>query len=183
MKLADWMAHTKDLEAFKATQEVRLAGVPQDPSGYQLEAPADLKLPDGMAIDLNPDLPEWKAAREFAHAQGMDQNGFNAMVKAYAGIKAQEAASYAEAMKAEMAKIGPNAPQVLDAVRASLVSHIGEGRARALALGVQSAEGLQGLQMLLSKLSSSGVQPPQPGGLPAQERSLAERLYPTMAKR
>lgn len=182
LKTDEWIKHTKELEAFKAAQDVRLAGVPEKPDGYQIEAPADLKLPEGVSIDLDPARPEWKVAREIAHGLKLDQAGFNQLVKAHVELKAQEFSIAQQAVQEEMKKVGSNAAQVIDSVRVSLVSHIGEGRARALALGVSSAEGLQGLQMLLSKLSSSGVTPASPAASnPGREKSLAEIFYPSMA--
>lgn len=181
VKFDEFTAYAKELEGYKAAEAVRLAAVPEKPDGYKVEVPADLKLPEGVTIDTDESRPEWQAARQIAHDLKLDQTGFNSMVKAYVGMKAQEAAATAEAVQAEMSKLGSSGPARIDAVGSALTGMVGPQRAAALARSISSAEGLEGLEMLLRSVSGSGASPFSAMGREPAAKGISEEQYASMS--
>lgn len=181
VKFKELAEYTKGIEDYKAAEAVRLAAVPEKPDGYKIEVPADLKLPEGLEIDTNPDNPEWQMGRALAHQLKLDQTGFNDLVKAYAQIKAAEFTAADEFAKAEMGKLGSKGADRIDAAAAALTGLVGAERAAALGRSISSAAGLEAVEMLLRQVSGSGATPFNALGRETPNAGPSEEEYARMS--
>jgi len=93
-----------------ADEALRKATLPATPADYKIELPADFKPPAGVEMKLNPADPAFEAARNWAHAQGIDQAAFSELIGVYGAHQAREHATIQAAAAAEVAKDGRQRP-------------------------------------------------------------------------
>jgi len=109
-KVEDIKALFADADAARA----RAAGVPKAPGEYKAELPKIDGLPEGLQIDVND--PRFKAAAEFAHAAGLSQKDFSAMLGFEAQRLMAQQRAIADAIKARDEALGPNKAARIDAL-------------------------------------------------------------------
>jgi hypothetical protein len=97
-----------DLLKHKGETDLRRAAVPADPSQYKIEA-KDVVLPPGMDWRFNEADPALAAARTWAHSVGLTQDQFAGLLGQYASMEAAKEATFQNAMKGELEKLGANA--------------------------------------------------------------------------
>jgi hypothetical protein len=73
----------KDLLAFKSAEDSRRLTAPQKAEDFKLELPADLKMPEGVTFQFNPNDPAIEPARQFALRNNLSQQQFSEMVEVY----------------------------------------------------------------------------------------------------
>jgi hypothetical protein len=110
----------------QANDDLRKATLPATPDAYKAELPADLKLPGGLKYEFRADDPNLAAARNWAHAKGLDQGAFSELLGIYAGHEAQRQHEMATAQAQEVSKLGPNAPARVDAIARFLKAEVGD---------------------------------------------------------
>jgi hypothetical protein len=109
----------------QAVEDLRKATLPPTPADYKLALPENLKLPGGAEFKFDASDPGLAAAKNWAHAKGMPQSDFSEMMGLYASHVAQHDAMLAERSQAEIAKVGINAPQRVDAVGKWITGMVG----------------------------------------------------------
>jgi hypothetical protein len=109
-----------DLLAHRASEEARKAKVPADPALYKLELPKDFKVPAGVEIKLNPDLPEAIDLARWCHRNGLPQEAYSEIAAIYTITLAREAASIHSARNAEINKLGAKGVARVQAVETFL---------------------------------------------------------------
>jgi hypothetical protein len=109
---------------------LRAATRPASLEAYEAKLPADLKLPGGQSYTFNQNDPSLVAARNLAHAKGWSQQDFSEALGIFASHIAGEQAALAERSQQEIAKIGANGPQRVDAVSKWITGVVGEADAR-----------------------------------------------------
>lgn len=114
-----------DLSAFKAEQDVRKQSLPNAPDKYEIKNTPNFKAPEGVKFDWDMNDPGLKAAREIAHARGLDQETFSSLLDVYAANKIGESQKVGVAKTAELSKLGSAGPQRIDAVETWLKAKVG----------------------------------------------------------
>jgi hypothetical protein len=143
-----------------AAREARRATMPATAADYNLDLPADFKMPDGQSWHWNlsdPVLgPTIGLAKEFAHSVGLDQAAFSRMMALYASTQLHEGQLIAKARAAEVAKLGANAPIRVDAVNTFLRGHLGDDKARAITSGLHTAKQIEAFETLMQRFTNQG---------------------------
>ena len=116
--------------ARQAADDLRKATIPAAPEAYKTELPADFKPPAGIEYKFNEADPSLIAARNWAHSKGLSQADFSELLSLHASHVAGQEAVLQERARAEIAKVGPNAPQRVDAVGRWLDSFMGSADAK-----------------------------------------------------
>jgi hypothetical protein len=109
-------AELVDLLKFKADRLAQQVGVPPDPSGYKAELPAELQLPPGVKVEIDPKNPAIIDFFKYAHSRGYGQQDVSAMLGFFASHQAKEQAEFRAAIDAEVKKCGPNVTARVDAI-------------------------------------------------------------------
>ena len=85
----------KMLFAEKAARDLRATQVPKGPEGYAPTLPANLKLPDGVAVAIDAKDPAFADLTRVAHRAGLSQADFSDLIGIYAAKQATETAQLA----------------------------------------------------------------------------------------
>jgi hypothetical protein len=145
----------------KGASDSRRATLPATPGDYVLELPADFKLPDGVKFAWVTDHPVTgpliAAAREFAHAHGIDQAGFSKMMSLYAASVVHENAQIKTALDVEIAKLGATGSGRVDAISTWLRGVCGDTCARAIMQQAFRADFVVGLEKIASKMMNGNI--------------------------
>jgi hypothetical protein len=147
----------RELLAAKAERALRATQIPASAEGYQPTLPANLKLPDGVTVQIDAKDPAFVDLRNLAHSRGWDQDTFSAAIGIYAAKQAQESAQLRAAINAEIAKLGANGSQRIGALTTWLRSAVGDDSASALSQMMVSARHVEALEKLASKYLSGGA--------------------------
>jgi hypothetical protein len=152
----------KAILAEKAARDSRAATMPKDAASYDLSLPQDFQLPVGMS--------EWKwntedpvsaallgQAKEFAHAHGLDQPAFSKMLGLYASHQIADEQRFSEAKRAELSKLGPNAPTRVDAVVTWLQSQVGSKLADTVRRSLFTADQIVAFEKIMRNFVSQGI--------------------------
>jgi hypothetical protein len=115
-----------DALADRAQRQIVQAGLPRDPSGYEIKLPDGFKPPEGLEFQFNVDDPSLKQFRELAHRRGLDQATFSEALGIFAATKMGDLHEVSAAREAQMAKLGATGPQRLDAIETWFNSKIGD---------------------------------------------------------
>jgi hypothetical protein len=141
----------------QAQDDLRAATRPASPEGYEAKLPADLKLPGGQTYAFDQNNPSLVAARNLAHAKGWSQQDFSEALGIFASHIAGEQAALAERSQQEIAKIGTNGPQRVDAVGRWITGEVGEADARPIRATIVTDAHLRFYEKLMNKISSQGA--------------------------
>ncbi|HEY1433069.1 MAG TPA: hypothetical protein VGF39_15795 [Stellaceae bacterium] len=115
-------------------------------------------------------------ARQFAHANGISQEGFGKLLGIYAASRIGEQQQVATAAKAEVAKLGVNAPTRVDAVNTWLDAQIGSDLAGALRQMMVTSRSIEAFEGLIRRFVSQGVSGNPSGGRDATHGREPQRL-------
>jgi hypothetical protein len=145
-----------DLLKHKGETDLRRAAVPADPSQYKIEA-KNVVLPPGMEWRFNEADPALAAARTWAHANELSQDQFSSLLGQYASMEAAKEATFRNAMKAELDKLGANATVRVTALQTWLNGVVGGELAKSMCAGLFSEKQVRGLELLANKFASQGA--------------------------
>lgn len=163
VKTGDLWSKFRDLQA---KEDGRAAGVPAEAESYDLALPADFKVPEGIEVEIKNDDPLWADFQALGKKHGLTKDGFSEFVGAFAKyqIAAQEADinTFVEQKTA----LGANADARIKAAGDWLGANLPKTEAEALGGALISAEGVKGLERLISMKSgpttATKVNPPDP---------------------
>ena len=167
----------------QAQEDLKKATLPSTPEAYKAELAADLKLPGGIEYKFNDADPSMVAARNWAHAKGLSQGEFSEVLGIYASHVASEQAALAARSAAELAKVGVNAPQRVDAVGRWITGEMGEADAAPIRATLVTDAHLRFYEKLMQKVSSQGAASfsqshrtaPEAGGIPGYDKMSFEQ--------
>jgi hypothetical protein len=165
----------KGLMERHALEQSRRANTPADAASYNLDLPSDFVLPAGVG-EFKFDLENPVSAasigmlKEYSKSIGLSQPEFSRILGIYAGHHVSEQQKFAEAQRAEIAKLGVNAPTRVDAVTTWLEAQVGSDLAGALRKTMFTAKSVEAYERLLRNFTSQGV-----SGNPAVGRDGAPR--------
>jgi hypothetical protein len=148
----------RDLVSFKASEDSRKLTAPQKAEDFKLDLPADLKMPEGVTFQINPNDAAIEPARAFALRNNLSQQQFSEMLGLYAATQASDMVKFNAAKAAEVAKLGDAANARVDAVRGWLRATVPEhfnDLARVLELAPTAAT-VKGLETLMQRYVSQG---------------------------
>lgn len=159
LKHGEFKQHLDGLTAFKAAEDSRKLSVPK-PTEYKLEFAPDYTLPQGIEWKWDDEgkSPLIGQAREYAAANGINQEGFSKLLGLYAASRVGEIQQLNTAKAAELGRLGENANARVDAVRTWLKSVGGsdfDGLNRVLEMAPTAAT-VAGLEKLIQKFTSQG---------------------------
>jgi hypothetical protein len=150
----------KGLMERRGLEESRKATLPKDAASYNLDLPADFKLPDGVAWQWNLNDPVLTPligqAKEWAFANGVNQEGFSKMMSLFAASQIHEQQLINRARSAEVGKLGANAAIRVDAVTTFLRGHLGDAHAKAIQSGLHTAAQIQAFEALMTRFTNQG---------------------------
>jgi hypothetical protein len=141
----------------QSQDDLRAATRPASAEAYEAKLPADLKLPGGQTYTFNQNDPSLVAARNLAHAKGWSQQDFSEALGIFASHIAGEQAALAERSQQEIAKIGTNGPQRVDAVGRWITGEVGAADAAPIRATIVTDAHLRFYEKLMNKISSQGA--------------------------
>jgi transcriptional regulator with XRE-family HTH domain len=141
----------------QAQEDLRKATVPASAEAYEAKLPADLKLPGGQQFKIDASDPSLVAARNLAHAKGWSQQDFSEALGIFASHLAGQEFQLAERSRAELAKIGSNAPQRVDAASKWLDGFIGTADAAPIKATMVTASHLAFIEKVMAAFETQGV--------------------------
>jgi hypothetical protein len=167
----------------QAQEDLKKLTLPAAPEAYKAELPADLKLPGGVEYKFDQSNPSLVAARNWAHAKGLSQDEFSQVLGIYASHEAQQNAVLAERSAAEIAKVGINAPQRVDAVNRFIIAEMGADDAKSINALIVTDAMLRYHERMITKLSNQGAASfsqshrvaPETGGIPGFDKMSFEQ--------
>lgn len=145
----------------QAQDDLRKATLPATPEDYRLELPADFKAPGGVEFKLDEagNKATFDALRNYAHTKGWDNGTLSEVLGLYASHVAAQDAALAERSRAEIAKVGPNGPQRVDAVGRWITSMVGEADAKPIRATIVTDAHLRFYENVMQKINSQGTAP------------------------
>lgn len=141
----------------QATDDLRKATLPASPELYEAKLPEGLKLPAGVEYKFDQNDPSLIAARNLAHAKGWSQQDFSEALGIFASHIAGQEAQLAERARAEIAKVGPNAPQRVDFVGKWLDGFMGTADAKPIRATLVTDAHVRFVEKVIDKLTSQGA--------------------------
>jgi hypothetical protein len=141
----------------QAQDDLRKATVPPSPDAYELKISPDAKLPGNVEFKFDGNDPSLIAAKNWAHARGLDQGAFSEMLTLYASHVAQQQQVLATRAAAEVAKAGVNAPARVDAVGKWITAEMGEADAAPIRATLVTDSHLRFYERMMQKVSSQGT--------------------------
>jgi hypothetical protein len=167
----------------QAQDDLRKATIPPSPDAYRLEISPDAKLPGNVEFKFDGNDPGLIAAKNWAHARGLDQRAFSEMLTLYASHVAQQESVIAARSRQEVAKAGHNAPQRVDAVGKWITGEVGEADASPIKATIVTDAHLRFYEKLMNKVSSQGTASfsqqhraaPETSGIPGYDKMSFEQ--------
>jgi hypothetical protein len=151
-------ADVRELLALKADRALRQTQIPAGPEGYAPTLPQNLKLPEGVTVAIDNKDPAFADLTRVAHRAGLSQSDFSDLIGVYAAKQAAEANQLQTAIRAEIAKLGPNGSQRIGAITTWLRSAVGsDDLAKALSQMMVTAKHVEALEKLADKFMSGGA--------------------------
>jgi hypothetical protein len=142
---------------------------------------SDYQLPAGTQWTFdNADPTLVTAVKQFAHEAGLPQESFSKLLGLYAASQIAADQKFATAHKAEVEKLGINAPTRVDAVTTWLEAQVGSDLAGALRKTMFTADAIKAYERLIRNFTSQGVSGnPSAGrdGAPREPARLSDAEY------
>lgn len=143
----------------KAEADLRATQIPARGADYRLELPADMKLPDGIAVKLDPNDPvkgsALVAATEWAARNKLSQTQFSEMMGLYAASSINEHVDFERRQAAEFEALGTAGPVRIDAVTRWLAANFGAAAKPVISTLVTKAH-VEVFEGIISKLNGRG---------------------------
>jgi hypothetical protein len=149
----------RDFLTARGEAELRKASLPQNPSDYRAELPANFEMPAGVEFKIDETDPLLLDARAWAHSKGFSQADFSELVGIYATAKGKEASLYNRAATAEVAKLGANGAQRVTALETWMRGMVGDELAGAMRGMLVTEKIVRGWETIQRKFSSQGAAP------------------------
>jgi hypothetical protein len=142
----------------QAQDDLRKATAPPTPQDYKLALPENLKLPGDQkfTFDEAGAKATFDAAKAWAHSRGLSQSDFSEMMGLYVSHQTTVDAALAARSAAEVAKVGINAPQRVDAVGKWITGMVGEADARPIRATIVTDAHVRFYEAIMNKLSTQG---------------------------
>lgn len=178
MTAEEWAAAA----SHKAESDLRSTQIPASAADYKLELPADLRLPEGIAVSLADRKDPMKgaamvAATEWAAANRLSQDQFSQMLGLYAAASANETAMFESMKRAEFEGLGTAGPVRVDAVTRWLAANYGAAAKPMIATLTTKAQ-VEVWESVITKMANQGR---SSGfnrlGDQAEERGVSEETY------
>lgn len=180
IKGADLKKAFDDLTAFKASEESRRAAVPEKADGYELKLPADFKLGEGEAFELDQNDPMFAFGREVAHKARLDQAGFEGLVGMYAQMRVAEAKELNAAIEKQREALGAKGRERVEAANTFLTAKLGKDAGAIFEHVLMTKTGVEAVEKLM-RLASGGGAPGYSGaGRDAGQTGPSEEEYAAM---
>jgi hypothetical protein len=160
LRVGDFELSAEDVSTLmqqKATNDLRATQVPADPNGYRIELPKDFVLPAGLDFKFNEADPALAAARAWSHSVGLSQEQFTGLLSQYASMKATEEATFRNAMKAELDKLGANATARVTAIETFYRGIVGDDLAKSVRASLFSAKVVEAWELVAKRMASQGA--------------------------
>lgn len=166
----------------QGAEDLKKATLPPSPDKYELKLPENFTLPGGIKeFSFNAADPGLAAVRNLAHAKGWSQADLSDVLGVYAGHVAQQSADLANAQAAEIAKIGPNAPQRVDAVDRFIRSQMGDADASVILRTMVSDAQLRFYEKLITRFVNQGGGNFSSGRREAEPTGLSDEQWNAMS--
>ena len=136
----------------------RLANVPET---YEFAMPDDVKIPDGIEMDLNPEDPLLQWFNGYAKSAGLSQDQYNDAIKAYVELEVARMPD----LEAEISKLGENGRDRITAVNGLMDDRLEPDEKAIIAELLTTAAGVSAMEKLL-KISGPENFEGDPGGSP-----------------
>jgi hypothetical protein len=149
-------AELETMLARQSQDDLRKATLPQTPDGYKLELSEGATLPGGAKFEFRTDDPALLAAKNWAHARGLDQATFSEALTLYASHEAQKNSEILAAQAREIAKVGPNAPQRVDSVFNFVRSQMGDADAKMIMRTMVSDAQIRFYEKMITRFTNQG---------------------------
>jgi hypothetical protein len=143
----------------QAQDDLRKATLPPTPNDYKLELSPNATLPGGVEYKFDASNPGLAALRNWAHAKGFDQSTLSEILTIYATHEAQQNAALAEISRAEVAKVGVNGPQRVDAIGRWIRGEVGDADAKPILATMVTDAHVRFYEKLLQRITSQGAAP------------------------
>jgi hypothetical protein len=142
----------------QAAEDLRKATAPPSPDAYKLSLPENLKLPGGQqfTFDEAGAKATFDAVKGWAHNKGLSQSDFSDLMGIYASHQAGVEAALAARSQAEVAKVGVNAPQRVDAIGKWLVGTVGEKDAAPIRATIVTDAHVRFYEKIMHQVTSQG---------------------------
>jgi hypothetical protein len=146
-----------DMLARQAAEDLRRATVPAVAEAYEAKLPENFKMPAGVEYKFDVNDPSLIAARNLAHAKGWSQQDFSEALGIFAGHVAGQEAMMQERARAEIAKVGVNAPQRVDAVGRFITAQMGEADGKQIRALIVTDSILRFMEKAMTNFSTQGT--------------------------
>jgi hypothetical protein len=140
----------------KAAADLKATQIPADASGYEPKLPEGLKLPEGIEFKVDPTEPGFEDLRQIAKKLNWSQAEFSDVLGVYAASQASKEATWQAAVRAELAKMGPNAAQRVTAIETWIRGMIGDEFGTPLRAMIVSERQAVAFEKLIHKFASQG---------------------------
>jgi hypothetical protein len=141
----------------QAAEDLRKATLPPTPDSYELKISPDAKLPGGVEFKFDGNDPGLIAAKNWAHARGLDQGAFSEMLTLYASHVAQQESAIAARSQQEIAKVGVNAGQRVDAIGKWLTGEVGAADAAPIRATLVTDAHVRFFERMMNKATTQGA--------------------------
>ena len=162
VKIGQYEVSESELAAMmtrQSAEDLRKAQVPPTPNDYKLELALGAKLPGGVEYKFDASNPGLAALKSWAHAKGFDQSTLSEILTIYATHEAQQNATLAESGRAEVAKLGANGTQRVDALSMWIRGEVGDADARPILATMVTDAHVRFYEKLQQRISSQGAAP------------------------
>jgi hypothetical protein len=169
----------------QALDDLRKATMPPTPQDYKLALPENLKLPGDQkfTFDEAGNKATFDAAKAWAHSRGLSQSDFSEMMGLYASHQATVDAALAARSQQEIAKVGINGPQRVDAVGKWITGMVGEKDAAPIRATIVTDAHLRFYEKIINLTTTQGGAsfsqshrvPPDTTGIPGYENMSFEQ--------
>jgi len=164
-----------------AAEDSRKASLPQTPEAYEIKLPETFTAPEGIKVDLNPNDPLYKMAREMAHAKGWSQSDFSEALGVVATMRAGETAAYEAAKTANLAALGAKGPERIDAVTRWLIANGSPEEVKPIIATLATSNHVTFFEKMIAKLSSQGAANFRRGGEDVDTGKVTPEVYEKMS--
>jgi hypothetical protein len=169
----------QDAIAAHAADVARKATLPADPSKYEFDFPANFKVPGGIELKINSELPEAQDLARWAHRHGLSQDAFREVLAIEATRQGRELAAVHGARQREVDKLGATGVSRVTAVEAFLDSMGASG----LKARIFTGQDLMDFERIIGNRVSQGAAPMPRGGRepPEQQGRVSQEAYGQMS--